>query len=292
MKILILGASGMIGSNIYKFFFLKKKFELYGTYCTKTLNNHQKKNIKNRLIFFDISTSNLGLLINKTNPNVIINCIGITKKLINKFPVKKVFVVNSSFVNKLKKKCNKNNIKLIQISTDCVFDGKKGNYSEYSKPNATDVYGISKLKSEFISKKHLLIRTSTIGNEIRTKHGLLEWFLKKKLPCYGFCNAFFSGVTCLKFAEILFLIIKNLNKFNGIFHISGPKISKYELLLKIKKIYKKKIPIFKDYSFKIDRSLNNSKMISKIPEARLGLSWDNMLKKNLKFNKIKLNESL
>jgi dTDP-4-dehydrorhamnose reductase len=290
MKILILGASGMIGSNIYKFFFLKKKFKIYGTYYTKSLYNYKKKNIKNNLIFFDVYISNLELLINKINPNVIINCIGITKKIINKFSVKKVFDVNSSFVHKLKKRCDKNNIKLIQISTDCVFDGKKGNYLEYSKPNATDVYGISKLKSEFISRKHLLIRTSTIGHEIRTKYGLLEWFLKKKTRCYGFCNAFFSGITCLKLAEILFLIIKNLNKFNGIFHISGPKISKYELLLKIRKIYKKKISILKDYSLIIDRSLNNSKMISKIPQVKLGLSWDNMLKKNLKFNKIKLNE--
>lgn len=290
MRVLILGASGMIGSNIFKFFFFKNKFKIYGTYCTQKLKSYKKKHIKKNLFFFDAANSNLRLLINKINPNVIINSIGITKKLINKFSVKKVFEINTNFVHKLKKECDKSNIKLIQISTDCVFDGKKGNYVECSKPNATDIYGISKLKSEFSSKKHLLIRTSTIGNEINTKYGLLEWFLKKKLNCYGFCNAFFSGVTCLKLAEILFLITINLNKFHGILHISGPKISKYELLVKISKIYNKKINILKKHFPKIDRSLNNSKMIRKIPKLKSGLGWDNMIKRNAKFNNTKLNE--
>jgi len=285
MKVLILGASGMIGSHVFKFFTFKKNYQVYGTYCNKNLNKHFCKVSLKKIYYFDVTVSNLSALIKSVKPNAIINCIGITKKIVKKYSIKEIYKINTNFVFNLKKNCDKNNIKLIHISTDCVFDGKKGNYFENSKPNSRDIYGISKSKSEFFSKKHLVIRTSTIGHEIGTTHGLLEWFLKKKLHCVGFCNAFFSGVTCLKLAQILFLIFKNINKFNGILHIAGPKISKYELLILIRKIYKKKIFILKNASFRIDRSLNNSKMISKIPKTKLGLNWNSMLKNSLKFYK-------
>ena len=169
MKILLFGSTGMLGR-----------------YMFQVLTDHDKYNVIciNRADY-DIrqdSWNKLNTIIKQLAANdVIINCAGIIPQKTDSSDYKSYIMVNTLFPHKLNEYAKERNIKFIHITTDCVFDGKKGNYVECSKPNATDIYGISKLKSEFSSKKHLLIRTSTIGNEINTKYGLLEWFLKKKL---------------------------------------------------------------------------------------------------------------
>ena len=256
MKILILGCTGMIGSSIFNQSNLDKNFISFGTYKDKKKINFLKDK---KLIYFNIARKEkLKIIIENIRPNIVINCIGLTKHITGKN--KKNFLnINSKFPHYGKKISNKYNAKFIQISTDCVFDGKIGKYNEKSQPNAKDMYGLSKALGEINDNFNLTIRTSTIGHEINSKYGLLEWFLSLKKNCQGYTNAYFNGLPTYYLSKILLKILSKYN-LSGLIHISGIKISKYHLLKKINKIYDKKIKIIPDNTIRIDRTLDNSKL--------------------------------
>ncbi len=255
MRILILGCTGMIGNAILKEASKLKKHHVYGTF--RNLKKKKYLNYKN-LIYFNVhKRSKLENIIKKLKPHLLINAIGITKHVQNK--KKNIFEINSIFPHYAKKIANKNNCKFIQISTDCVFNGKKGDYMEVDKPNALDNYGVSKAKGEVVDEINLTVRTSTIGHEIVSKNGLLEWFLSQKNFCYGYKNAIFNGFPTYYFAKMLIFILLKKKKLTGIIHISGYKINKLNLLRKIKKVYKKNITIKSKTELKINRSLKNQK---------------------------------
>ena len=218
------------------------------------------------------------------NPDFIINCAGIIKQKTSKFNQENIFFINSSLPNFLSVLAKKKKFKFIHISTDCVFDGKKGNYKEKDAPNSIDDYGLSKLLGEVSSENSLTLRTSIIGHEIYEKNGLLEWFLKQK-KILGYRNAFFSGVTTLELSKIIEKILK-LNLKNGIYNVASKKISKYQLLLLIKKIYAKDIIILPSSKLKIDRSLNG-KFFKKMSNIKVS-NWKKMIidqKKNYSIKK-------
>lgn len=256
MKILVLGCTGMIGTEIFKQAHKYKNVSVFGTYRTK---KKIKFMINKNLIYFNIKNKKkLKFILKNIRPKILINAIGITKHKKNKSK-KEIIRINSQFPHFAKKIANDFGCKFIQISTDCVFDGYEGNYRENSKTNANDIYGISKSMGEIIDKKNLTVRTSTIGHEINSKNGLLEWFLSQKKKCFGYKNAIFNGFPTYYFAKLLFFILLKKQNLVGLLHISGNKIDKYELLKKFKKVYKKKIVIKINMNYKIDRSLNNYK---------------------------------
>lgn len=277
MKILILGASGMIGIAIHNHFIKNKNFRVIGTTTnSKAKNVIEKQNNLNSLVLFDfLKDNNIEDLLKSINPTIIINCIGIIKQsnqISNK--INTIFL-NSILPNKLSILAFKNGIKLIQISTDCVFSGQKGSYIESDNPDPTDTYGRTKLIGEIINDSSLTLRTSLVGHELFAKKGLLEWFLSQKNECLGFKNALFSGFTTTAFAKILETIIINKKDLNGLYHVSSNVISKYDLLKKINNVYNKNIKINADYSLKIDRSLISSALQKKI-KFKVN-SWDFMI---------------
>ncbi len=191
------------------------------------------------------------------NPDIVINCIGLIKQK-KPNPVKAI-TINALLPHKIAEVCAQSGSMLIQLSTDCVFSGKKGNYSETDFPDASDLYGRSKILGELEYPHCLTIRTSIIGHELRGKQSLLEWFLGEKNTVKGFANAIFSGFPTIEIARIIKNIIMNNSKLSGLFHISSNQISKYDLLSLIAKKYKKNI-IIKSYpDFRINRSLDGSK---------------------------------
>ena len=280
-KILILGCNGLAGNTFFRYFSIKHNYKVYGTVREKKSIKLFKKNLQKNIIKFNSYKNNtlLKKLLHHRNYNVIINCIGVTKK--KKYFSKEIIFINSKLpynILNLKKK----DTKLIHLSTDCVFSGSKGNYKENNFTDAKDLYGVTKVLGEVQTKNSISIRTSIIGHEISLpKVGLLEWFLKKR-TIYGFNKAYFSGLTVLQFSKIL----ENTNFFynlSGIYHLSSKKISKYDLLNKIKKIYKKKTIITKSNSFKIDRSLNSNKIKNKI---KINIpSWRQMIEETYNFEK-------
>ena len=253
MKVLILGATGILGRTLFYFLLNKKNVDLKCISRSKKDKSHIY--LSNFLNFEILKKSILNI-----KPTHIVNCLGVTKFNKNYKLQKKTIFLNAKLPIYLSKLCLKNKIKMIHISTDCVFSGIKGNYKETSKKDATDLYGITKSKGEVKNKYCSTIRTSFIGPETKTKKSLLNWFLSEKKKVKGYDKAFFSGITSLELSKIIYkYFILEDRYFNKILNIGGNKISKFLLLSKINTIFKKKIIIEKSSHFKIDRSLNSLK---------------------------------
>ena len=274
MKILILGSSGLLG-NTLRIFLKAKKINPFFISKKKSNNrNFYLKNFKN--------LKKLEKIIKIINPQYIINCIGVTHHHKSYLKKNETEFINSNFPLFLSKLCLKQKIYFLHISTDCVFSGNSGNYSEKSRKSPTGYYGLTKSKGEVKNLYTSTIRTSFIGPEIKSNNQLLNWFLMQKKEINGFDKAFFSGLTSLELSKIIYIYFLKINYFyNQILNIGGPKISKYELLILIRKVFKKKTIINKYSKFKIDRSLNSNKFkkISKYKQK----SWIVMLQNLKKF---------
>ena len=252
-KILILGASGMMGSTLHMFL-NNKNLNAIGILRKNIYKNKSKVIICKKLTF-----NNIDNILNKLKPDYIINCAGVINHKIKK-NLNEVFYINSVLPHYIAKKCLEKKIINIHISTDCVFNGKTGNYSEKNLTNSLDYYGISKSIGEVFIPYTKVIRTSIIGHEIGSNHGLLEWFLKhKKFQIVnGYSNVYFSGLTTLELSKIIFkYFLKKRLKFKSPVHISGPKINKYDLISIVNKVYDKKVIINKSNFIKVDKSLNS-----------------------------------
>jgi dTDP-4-dehydrorhamnose reductase len=185
------------------------------------------------------NTRDLESLIEKANPNVIINCVGILPKQAEKEPEKAAYI-NSFLPHLLSKKC-----RVIQISTDCVFSGKDGvQYKTESYPkNEGGIYGVTKSAGELDNDKDFTIRTSIVGPEIKENgSGLFEWFMRQSGAVDGWTNAFWNGVTTLELAKFIYEAIEE--GYTGLYNLaSRGRTSKYQLLMLFREIYNKDIHI-------------------------------------------------
>jgi len=202
-------------------------------------------------------------------PNVVINCIGAIKQV--HFKSDETNYLNSLFPHKIAALSEQYNFRLIHFSTDCVFSGTVGNYSENDKADADDCYGRSKFQGEVTGPGCLTLRTSIIGHELKSNVSLVDWFLSQSGEVYGFSNAFFSGFPTVYISKIVQNIIE-METLNGLYHLASDRISKYELLLLIKKYYGLSTHIVEDKKFKIDRSLNGSALNAVLNFAKP--NWD------------------
>ena len=263
MKLLILGANGLLGNTISKYFFEREEFKTFATlrdYSKIKLFNkkyHHKFLIIENILDFDQIKGTL----NRVRPDILINCLGVSnKEILNNFnQAEKFITINSLLPHKLYEICNNYKIRLIHLSSDCVFSGKKGSYSENNLPDPKCLYGRSKLLGEVNYKNSITIRKSVIGHEIDSKNGLLEWFLSQKDEVQGYKDAIFSGMTVLELATLIEKYIIPNEQLGGVLHVSGESITKYDLLKIISSIYNKSIHIRLNKSIKVDRSLNSTK---------------------------------
>ncbi len=260
-KILILGATGTLGHKLLQTG-NKLRYTVFGT-VRKFNPILERIGILKEQIFCGIDIEkekgieNLDNVITNEKFNTVINCIGVILQK-TKDPIKTIYC-NSLFPHKIAKICSKNNAKLVHISTDCVFSGRKGMYTENDEPDATDLYGKSKELGEIYYGGHLTIRTSFIGREISDKKvGLLEWFLSQSGEINGFLKAIWSGFTTTSLSRIIYTLVKDFPDSNGLAHISNQPIDKYSLLLLCKKFFNRSIIINKYDKFKCDKSLKMS----------------------------------
>lgn len=195
-----------------------------------------------------------------SQPEIVINAVGIVKQLPSSKDTIRTLTVNSIFPHRLNELASEFGFRLFCISTDCVFDGIKGNYAESDLPNATDLYGKSKNLGEVVSENSVTLRTSIIGRELMTSHSLVEWFLANKgKSVKGFANAIYSGFPTIVFADIIKNLIFEHPKLSGLYHVSSDPINKYNLLKLLNKQLGANIEIERDEDFKIDRSLDSTK---------------------------------
>ena len=195
MKIYILGITGMLGSELFVNFIKNKNFIVKGSTRKSSLKFFQKykRNIDYNVSVNDIEKIKKNIL--RFKPHCVINCVGSIKQKIGIVKnYKKIFYTNSVFPHKIYSIIKSTNIKLIHFSTDCVFNGVKGNYSEEDHLSANDIYGLSKYLGELKYPNTFTIRTSIIGHELGSRFGLLEWFLSEKKKCYGYKNFFFFRI--------------------------------------------------------------------------------------------------
>ena len=192
-------------------------------------------------------------------PEVIINAVGIIKQLPSAKNVIKTLTVNSIFPHHLAEIAGQIKARLITISTDCVFNGKKGRYIETDVPDANDLYGKSKQLGEVTFDNCLTIRTSIIGREIFTAHSLVEWFLSNRgKSVKGYTKAVYSGFPTLILAEIIGDIIEKHPFLQGLYHVSSDPINKYDLLSLVNEAYRADVKIEPFDDFEIDRSLDST----------------------------------
>ena len=188
-------------------------------------------------------------LVERVKPDVIVNCVGIVKQIAAD-PVD-MLTINAAFPRALAHL----GVRVIQISTDCVFSGTRGHYREDDTPDPVDLYGRSKLEGE-LRAPHLTVRTSIVGRELGTSHGLLEWFLRQK-KVRGYTKTFFSGISTIVLARILCDLAER--PLEGLWHVAGEAISKYDLLVLLNEAFGTGISIEPDDSVVVDRTLDGSR---------------------------------
>ena len=259
MKILVLGASGMLGHAMVRILSENKKLKVFGSIRSKKIKKFFSKKISNHLVECRNLTKyeNLIDIFNKIKPNIIINCISLSKEDLQKSDPLMMIPIYSLLPHQLAKICERNNARLIHISTDGIFSGLKGGYVENDKLDVQDFYGITKFIGEVKKSNSITIRTSIIGHELEKKNGLLEWFLAQKKKCKCFEGAIFTGFPSVVLAQIVRDIVIPRSDLTGIYHIASNPISKCKLLRLIAKIYGKNIKIISDKKILMDRSLNS-----------------------------------
>ncbi len=259
MRVLVLGATGMLGSAMVRILNEKKDLQVFGTARSNSLKNFFRSDISERLLFgVDVEqTDALVAALAQVKPDVVINCIGLVKQLDTATNPLQTIPINTLFPHRLAMFCELSSARLIHISTDCVFSGKKGNYKEADVSDASDLYGKSKYLGEVVYPHTVTIRTSIIGHELQSAHGLVEWFLSQHQECNGYTKAIFSGLPTVVLAQIIRDVVIPRRDLSGIYHVAGNPISKYDLLRLIAAIYDKQIKVIPDPNLVIDRSLNS-----------------------------------
>lgn len=244
MKILVLGGTGMLGHQLVKS--LSANHEVYASG-------------RNALDARDGSLVCLRANMDWYRPEIVLNAVGvIPQRPTHTESTAEMIEVNALFPHKLAKIACQFGARLIHFSTDCVFSGRKGNYDEYDLAAPTDLYGRTKLLGEVTGEGCLTLRTSIIGRELQRKSGLLEWFLAQQHGHVdGFVNARFSGLTTIELARVVERVITHNVEASGIWHVGGDLISKYHLLLLLKKHYGLTTNIVAEEYTKCDRSLDS-----------------------------------
>lgn len=262
-NVVVLGGSGMLGHAILQEFFHDIRYNTIGTVrSTSSLNTlppHYRQSIVN-----DVKAENIDSLIHlftHAQPNIVINCIGMVKQLAGSEDPLTALPINSILPHRLANLCALAGARLIHISTDCVFSGEKGNYIESDRPDATDLYGRSKLLGEVDYENAVTLRTSIIGHELGSPHGLVGWFLGQNTMVRGYRRAIFSGLPTVELARIIRDHVIP-SKIRGVYHVSSAATNKYKLLQLISKTYGKEIEIQPDDLVSINRSLDSSRFQS------------------------------
>lgn len=278
MNVLVLGASGMIGSAMFRVLSERSDWSVFGTLRKEDSKNFFPADIVcNLLSGVDVFKSDEMLRVfSQLRPSVVVNCIGITKHHKESDDSLLAIQLNSLYPHQLAALCKLSNARLIHVSTDCIFSGRKGSYSEIDEADATDVYGKTKFLGEVNYPHTITLRTSTIGHELQSQFGLLEWFLAQQEKCKGYRKAVFSGLPNTSFAELVRDIVVPSTHLSGLYHVGASPIGKYDLLNLIADVYGKSIKINPDDQFIVDRSLNSERF--SLATGYIAPSWPELIK--------------
>ena len=260
-RILILGASGMLGSAVYRALSASADYVVFGTVRDSKAAQLLGPASQNSLIPNIDMEGETGIVaaLEHAKPHIVVNCIGIIKQLPSASDHLESLAINASLPHRLAKYCSLVGARLIHFSTDCVFSGKKGQYREGDDPDAYDLYGRTKFLGEVAYPNTVTLRTSIIGHELSSANSLVDWFLSQSHCVSGFRKAVFSGLTTVEIARVLQEYVMPNADLSGLYHLSVQPINKYDLLKIVSDVYSKDIRIEPNYDLVIDRSLNSDR---------------------------------
>ncbi len=261
MRLLVLGGTGMLGHKLWQE--AQGSFDAWATVRTDALEAPASAVLDPERTLTGVQADDIASVaaaIDECEAEVVVNCIGIVKQADAAADPVPAIRFNSLFPQEVSALCRERGKRFIHISTDCVFSGSRGNYSEDDQPDASDLYGHSKLLGEAVGPGSLTIRTSIIGRELESSFGLVEWFLGEAgKSVRGFKKAIFSGFTTQALAQVLIEVIAEHRSLEGLWHVSAEPIDKDSLLDMLREAYGIEIGIVPDESVVIDRSLDSSR---------------------------------
>ena len=258
-RVLLLGATGMLGSTLFRALKKSPEFEIYATIRNAAGIQYFSNDYRQSLIP-NVNLENENEIFNAfsiSNPDVVINCCGIIKQLPGSNEHLESLAINSTLPHLLAKHCYAANARLVHFSTDCVFSGKRGLYRENDFPDAIDLYGRTKLLGEVSYDNALTLRTSMVGHELNRAVSLIDWFLSQSGDVRGYTRAIFSGLPTIEIARVVMEYVLPNQHIRGLYHLSVDPINKFDLLNLVAQIYGKNVQIIPDTKVVIDRSLNS-----------------------------------
>lgn len=261
-RILIFGVTGMLGHTLFKSMSKDCNFDVFGTTRNTAgldafFSEEELSRIRNL-----VDADNFDMImraIAAIQPDIIINCIGLIKQLpIAKDPLMTI-TINAQLPHRISMIARAAKARMIQLSTDCVFSGTKGNYSEDDPSDATDLYGRTKFLGEVEYPHCITLRTSFLGHELKTEFALIDWLLSQTGTTKGYTRAIYSGLPTVEIVKVITDYVIPNEKLSGLYHVSSTPISKFDLLNMIKVAYRKQVAIEAFDGFSIDRSLNSER---------------------------------
>jgi dTDP-4-dehydrorhamnose reductase len=264
IKVLILGASGMLGNAMLRFFAQSPEYEVVGSVRSAAALRRLPEAVqRNIIVGVEVENADsLTKLLAACRPNVVINCIGLVKQLAEAEDPLVAIPINSLLPHRLARLCDLSRARLIHISTDCVFAGTKGLYVEGDAADSDDLYGRSKYLGEVDAAHAVTLRTSIIGHELSGANGLVGWFLSRHGSVKGYTRAIFSGLPTVELARVVRDQVIPRPELRGLYHISVDPINKFELLKLVAQVYGRSTEIVSDNTVQVDRSLDSSRFRS------------------------------
>ncbi|MFF5177985.1 dTDP-4-dehydrorhamnose reductase family protein [Micromonospora sp. NPDC000316] len=258
-RVLILGATGMLGHTLLRELSEAAELEVHG--CARStavpqamFPSHLAQQITPGI---DVTEpGSLRRILTGLNPHVVVNCVGVIKQRPDAEDALNTIAVNALFPHVLARECEAQGARLVQVSTDCVFSGKHGDYREEDVPDPYDLYGRAKLLGETSRAPALTLRTSIIGHELASSRSLVDWFLTQRGTVNGYTKAIYSGLTTVEFASMLRTVVLPRQDLTGLYHVASTPISKYELLQIVADVYGWSGQLEPSEQVRCDRSLS------------------------------------
>lgn len=262
VKILVLGATGMLGNAMVRYLSRNPRYEVYGSVRGVSAPRSLTADTTVHIVpSVDVEQhDSLVRAFAFVQPDVVINCIGLIKQLAAADDPLCALPINAMLPHRLAVLCSLSGARLVHVSTDCVFSGAKGNYLESDPSDAKDLYGKSKYLGEVTAAHTITLRTSIIGPELNDgAHALLGWFLSQQGVINGYTRAIFSGLPTVELARVVDEFVIPRPELSGLYHVAAEPISKFDLLTLIADVYGKTIEIKPLTEPAIDRSLDASR---------------------------------
>lgn len=261
MKVLVLGASGMLGNAVLRLFAQSPGFQVFGSVRSSAVLRHLANDLHLNVIN-GIDTENIDSLMQLfaiVHPNVVINCVGLVKQLKAADEPLAAISINALLPHRLARLCEVAGARFVHMGTDCVFSGAKGMYTEADTSDAKDLYGRSKYLGEVDYPHSITLRTSIIGHELEGARSLVGWFLAQEGSVKGYKRAVFSGLPTVEIARVIRDHVIPHPELHGLYHLSAEPINKFDLLTLVAQFYDKAIDISADDQLVIDRSLDSTR---------------------------------